>query len=51
MRTKREISAIFEQMQSDSSGALDCVLHVIEMLMRETVSEERGTRNNESSTK
>jgi len=51
MSRQREICAVQNTVGTDAIGALDCILHAIEIAMADAISKEKGAIYNEKADK
>jgi len=49
MSRRREIQAVYKTVNSDTAGALDCILQAIEIAME--ISKEKGANYNDKTNK
>jgi len=47
MSRHREIYAVYNTVGIDEIGALDCILHAIEIVMEDAISKEKGAIHND----
>ena len=51
MNHQRRVYAVYNTVETDSGGALDCILHAIERAMDESISREKGANQNDKTEK